>query len=138
MTGLWVNVSLGFATALVAFGVTIALVFWLYRLAFGHPLRIPMAGFSTTENTLTTAFFGLALAGAGVLYYTYFSQDYVYWNTYTLPKYQWIDYVLWSLFLMPSLFWFTGSLFAGKAAPPECEPSEAPAGSEDEGADAVT
>lgn len=128
MTGLWTNVLLGFATALAAFGVMIALVFWLYRLAFGHPLRIPMAGFSTTENTLTTAFFGLALAGAGVLYYTCFSQDYVYWYTYTLPKYQWIDYVLWSLFLMPSLFWFTGSIFAGKAAPPECEPAEMPPG----------
>lgn len=138
MTGLWMNVVLGFATAVAAFGVTIAVVFWLYRLAFGHALRIPMAGFSTTENTLTTAFFGIALAGATVYYYTYFSQDYHYWNTYTLPKYQWIDYVLWSLFLMPSLFWFAGSLFTGKTAPAECEPTETPAGSEGEEADAIS
>lgn len=138
MTGLWMNVLLGFAVAFVAFGLTIGLVFWLYRAAFGRALHMPMAGFSTRENTLTTAFFGIALAGAAVYYYTFFSQDYYYWNTYTLPKFQWIDYVLWSLFLMPSLFWFAGSLFAGRAAPEEREPIEMPPDSEGEEADAIS
>lgn len=104
--------AIGLFVALLISGGALVLIYWLYRISAGQPLRIPTARVDSVLNVAVVVLLAVMLGGGVVYMYQVVQADWTMRAVYTISYTRPIDYLIAWLILLPPIFWFGAGFWA--------------------------